>query len=168
VNCIGTRRISGAGPVPKTFSHRLLRQAPSRMAGGTVRIVDSTIFPASRTIAAALIELEHGALRELHWHPNADEWQYYIEGEGRMTVFGSEGIPPVPHGLIDATYGPDFRERLIEKDLHGQSKKRNKCRHRHRREPKHNHHLILPVQTAQHNRVCLVPTRSGSIIVKEW
>jgi oxalate decarboxylase len=26
----------------------------------------------------------------LHWHPNTDEWQYYIEGEGRMTVFGSE------------------------------------------------------------------------------
>jgi oxalate decarboxylase len=83
-------QISGAGPVPKTFSHRLLRQAPSRMAGGTLRIVDSTIFAASKTIAAALVELESGALRELHWHPNADEWQYYIEGEGRMTVFGSE------------------------------------------------------------------------------
>jgi len=27
-----------------------------------------------------------GGLRELHWHPNADEWQYYISGKGRMTV----------------------------------------------------------------------------------
>jgi oxalate decarboxylase len=26
-------------------------------------------------------------LRELHWHPNADEWQYYIAGQARMTVF---------------------------------------------------------------------------------
>jgi oxalate decarboxylase len=26
-------------------------------------------------------------LRELHWHPNADEWQYYLQGSGRMTVF---------------------------------------------------------------------------------
>ena len=34
--------------------------------------------------------IEPGGLRELHWHPNSDEWQYYIEGEGRMTVFGSE------------------------------------------------------------------------------
>jgi oxalate decarboxylase len=25
-------------------------------------------------------------MRELHWHPNADEWQYYITGKGRMTV----------------------------------------------------------------------------------
>jgi oxalate decarboxylase len=66
--------ISGAGPVPQTFSHRLLRQAPNQMAGGTVRIVDSTIFAASKTVAATLVELDPGALRELHWHPNADEW----------------------------------------------------------------------------------------------
>jgi oxalate decarboxylase len=74
--------------VPNTFSHRLLQQEPNPMAGGSVRIVDATNFPAS--IAAALVELEPGGLRELHWHPNADEWQYYIEGEGRMGVFGSE------------------------------------------------------------------------------
>jgi oxalate decarboxylase len=30
-------------------------------------------------------------MREMHWHPNNDEWQYYIEGSGRMTVFASEG-----------------------------------------------------------------------------
>ena len=30
-------------------------------------------------------------MRELHWHPNADEWQYYVRGRGRMTVFGSRG-----------------------------------------------------------------------------
>jgi oxalate decarboxylase len=83
-------RKTGAGPVLNTFSHRLLQQEPNRMAGGSVRIVDATNFPASKTIAAASVELEPGGLRELHWHPNADEWQYYIEGEGRMGVFGSE------------------------------------------------------------------------------
>ena len=31
-----------------------------------------------------------GAMRELHWHPNTDEWQYYISGQGRMTVFGAQ------------------------------------------------------------------------------
>ena len=36
------------------------------------------------------MELQPGALRELHWHQNSDEWQYYLEGEGRMTVFGSD------------------------------------------------------------------------------
>jgi oxalate decarboxylase len=30
-------------------------------------------------MAALIIELEPGAMREIHWHPDADEWQYYIE-----------------------------------------------------------------------------------------
>lgn len=59
------------------------------MPGGWVRIADQRVFPAS-TMSAALVELEPGGLRELHWHPTGDEWQYYIEGEGRMTVFGAE------------------------------------------------------------------------------
>jgi hypothetical protein len=25
--------------------------------------------------------------RELHWHPNASEWQFYLAGKVRMTVF---------------------------------------------------------------------------------
>jgi oxalate decarboxylase len=25
----------------------------------------------------------------MHWHPNADEWQYWIKGKGRMTVFNT-------------------------------------------------------------------------------
>jgi oxalate decarboxylase len=83
-------RRPGIGPVPRTFSHRLHDQTPIQTQGGKIRIVDATNFQASTTIAAALVELEPGALRELHWHPNADEWQYYLEGEGRMTVFGSE------------------------------------------------------------------------------
>lgn len=84
-------QMHGAGPVPQTFAHRMTAQDPQRMPGGNVRITDTTNFPASRTIAAALVELEPGAMRELHWHPNGAEWQYYLEGEGRMTVFGSEG-----------------------------------------------------------------------------
>ena len=34
--------------------------------------------------AAALVEIDPGGLREMQWHPNADEWQYCIEGRGRM------------------------------------------------------------------------------------
>ena len=78
------------GPAPKTFSHRLLRQTPLQTPGGTVRVADSTNFPIATRIAAALVEIEPGGLREMHWHPNNDEWQYWIEGTGRMTVFGAE------------------------------------------------------------------------------
>jgi oxalate decarboxylase len=82
---------SPAGPVPKSFSHRFLAQEPIKLAGGQVRIVDSSNFPAATTIAAALVEIEPGGLRELHWHPNTDEWQYYLSGSGYMTVFASSG-----------------------------------------------------------------------------
>jgi oxalate decarboxylase len=56
-----------------------------------VRISDSRNFPVDTTIAAALVEINPGGLREMHWHPNADEWQYYIEGQGRIGVFGASG-----------------------------------------------------------------------------
>jgi oxalate decarboxylase len=82
---------SPEGRVPQSFSHRLLEQPPVKAAGGQVRIVDSSNFPAATTIAAALVEIEPGGLRELHWHPNTDEWQYYLSGRGRMTVFASGG-----------------------------------------------------------------------------
>ena len=52
-----------------------------------MRIVDSTNFPAAANVAMAHVTLKPGALRELHGHPNADEWQYYIQGSARMTVF---------------------------------------------------------------------------------
>jgi len=79
------------GTVPLTFTHRLLAQEPLVTPGGSVRIVDSRNFPISTTVAAALVEIKPGAMREMHWHPNADEWQYYLTGQGRMTVFGGNG-----------------------------------------------------------------------------
>jgi oxalate decarboxylase len=82
---------AAAGTVPQSFSYRLPSQEPVKIAGGQVRIVDSTNFPAASTIAAALVEVDPGGLRELHWHPNTDEWQYYISGQGLMTVFASGG-----------------------------------------------------------------------------
>jgi oxalate decarboxylase len=84
-------KIAGATPVPQSFSHRLLAQQPIKTKSGTVRISDSSTFPVSKTIAAALVEVDPGGMRELHWHPNTDEWQYYIEGQARMGVFGASG-----------------------------------------------------------------------------
>jgi len=79
------------GTVPQSFSYKLLSQPPLRTPGGSVRIADSSNFPISKTIAAALVEIKPGAMRELHWHPNNDEWQYYLTGQGRMTVFAGNG-----------------------------------------------------------------------------
>jgi oxalate decarboxylase len=88
---LSSDKIAGATPVPQSFSHRLMAQKPIETSGGTVRIADSSIFPASVTIAAALVEIRAGGMRELHWHPSTNEWQYYIEGQARMGVFGASG-----------------------------------------------------------------------------
>jgi oxalate decarboxylase len=61
------------------------------LSSGTVRISDSRNFQVNTTTAAARVEINPGGLREMHWHPNADEWQYYIEGQGHMSVFGASG-----------------------------------------------------------------------------
>ncbi|BBF44024.1 oxalate decarboxylase [Lachnospiraceae bacterium KM106-2] len=75
------------GKVPHTFKHELINVEPIVSDGGTIRILDHSNFPACTTVAAALVEIEPGAMREIHWHSNQDEFQYYIQGEARMTVF---------------------------------------------------------------------------------
>jgi oxalate decarboxylase len=47
------------------------------------------MFEVSTTVAVAIVTVHPGGMRELHWHPNADEWQYYISGKARMTVLGT-------------------------------------------------------------------------------
>jgi oxalate decarboxylase len=76
---------------PRSYSWHMHAQGPTRTPGGQIRISDSRNFAVSERIAAALVEIAPGGMRELHWHPNADEWQYYLSGQGRMTVFASGG-----------------------------------------------------------------------------
>jgi oxalate decarboxylase len=77
---------------PQTHKYRLLGQEPHRIyAGGREWRVDAGRFPISKTITGVVLDLDPGALRELHWHPNADEWQYVIDGEVSVTLFGSHG-----------------------------------------------------------------------------
>jgi oxalate decarboxylase len=88
---LGSDKTVGSTAVPLSFSHKMMAQQPIKTRSGTVRITDTSVFPASKTISAALVEIEPGGLRELHWHPNTNEWQYYIEGQARMGVFAASG-----------------------------------------------------------------------------
>jgi oxalate decarboxylase len=82
--------VSGKGAPPHPFTFSLGSMAPTRETrGGTVRVVDSTNFTVSTTVAAALLTIQPGGMREMHWHPNADEWQYWIKGKGCMTIFNT-------------------------------------------------------------------------------
>src|SRR5260370_11471844 len=74
------------GKSPKDFAFRTMEMRPTKQTkGGEVRIVDSGNFKVTTT-AMAMVTVHPGGMRELHWHPNADERQYYIAGQGRMTV----------------------------------------------------------------------------------
>jgi oxalate decarboxylase len=80
------------GPSPIDFAFRTTQMPPTKKnRGGEVRIIDSTNFKIAANIAAAIVTVKPGGIRELHWHPNADEWQYFFAGKGRMTVFATGG-----------------------------------------------------------------------------
>jgi oxalate decarboxylase len=87
------RKAAGTLGISKhDFAFRVNQPAVTRHSnGGEVRIVDSSAFEVSTTVAAAIVTVHPGGMRELHWHPNADEWQFYIAGKGRMTVFATGG-----------------------------------------------------------------------------
>jgi oxalate decarboxylase len=80
------------GISPQDFAFRASQPAVEKNnRWGSVRIVDSNTFKVSNSVASALVTVKPGGMRELHWHPNADEWQYHISGQARMTVFTSGG-----------------------------------------------------------------------------
>jgi len=108
---------------PQRYTFKMTAMAPTvRSAGGEVRIVDSTNFAASTTVAAGLVRLKPGGMRELHWHPNASEWQFWLAGKGRMTIVMPEGrartmdfrandvgyVPPVAGHYIENTGDTDL------------------------------------------------------------
>ncbi len=76
----------------QTHKYRMLSQKPHSLeAGGREWRIGQELFPISTTVTGVILDLNPGGLRELHWHPNADEWQYVISGGVRVTLFGSHG-----------------------------------------------------------------------------
>ncbi|KAI0347967.1 Bicupin oxalate decarboxylase oxidase [Trametopsis cervina] len=79
------------GDAPMPYTYKLSQAKPTLLEGGSAKIVDSSVFNISTTIAAAEVTVEPGAMRELHWHPTQDEWSYFLEGNARVTLFASSG-----------------------------------------------------------------------------
>jgi oxalate decarboxylase len=109
--------IGGAAVASKyQYTFHMKAMEPTRSSkGGEVRIVDSSCFPVSTHIAAALVTLKPGGLRELHWHPTSSEWQFYIAGKGRMTVmFPVDNARTVDFNANDVGYVPSNAPHYIE------------------------------------------------------
>jgi oxalate decarboxylase len=100
---------------PNQHTFKMKSMAPTRATEkGEVRIVDSRNFPLVK-LAAALVTLKPGGLRELHWHPNSSEWQYWIAGKGRMTVFFPyDNARTVDFNANDVGYVPSNAPHYIE------------------------------------------------------
>ena len=87
---VDAQMAAATGKPPHSYVFRLGDMAPNREnKSGSVRIADSTNFFVSKTIAASRVTIKPGGLREMHWHPNADEWLYILKGTGRATVFNT-------------------------------------------------------------------------------
>ncbi len=107
----------GDAGLPKLRStFQLSDEAPIRKTrGGEVRIADSGNFEIAKTIAAALVTIHPGGMREMHWHPNADEWLYVIAGQGEATVFNTgpnavtQNFNPGDIGYIKRAFGHYLR-----------------------------------------------------------
>ncbi len=81
----------GTGSIDNKFLFKASAMKPTRVrAGGEVRIIDNKNFP-SRISRPAIVRLKPGGLRELQLASTLDEWQYYVSGKGRMTVFEAGG-----------------------------------------------------------------------------
>lgn len=83
--------ISPAGNIPTemTYSYHFSQQEPYTVPGGSVKIIDSVTFPIATDFAGALVTLEPGAMREMHWHPSSDEWNYFLSGQARITIYSA-------------------------------------------------------------------------------
>lgn len=81
---------AAAGKPPNPFVFPLADRPPDRETkSGTVRIADSSNFLVSTSVASSRVVVKPGGLREMHWHPNADEWAYFLKGTARVTVFNT-------------------------------------------------------------------------------
>jgi len=80
---------------------------PKICDGGTAKEVTVAEFPVSDKLAGVYMTLDPGGLRELHWHANAAEWAYVIDGNCRVTTIDPQGQAEiVDFGPGDVWYFP--------------------------------------------------------------
>src|SRR5438093_4929138 len=102
---IGTRRAEAGDPsfmnnVPDpllsgkelpTFKFALEKSKAKVIGMSTAREATVEQLPISKGIAGVSMQLEPGAMRELHWHATAAEWAFVDRGRVRTTVIGPGG-----------------------------------------------------------------------------
>jgi oxalate decarboxylase len=82
-------------PWPKESTHKFSLMTDVRARrdfdGGTFRLATVDEWPISKTMSGGLMVIKPGQIKELHWHPNANEFHFYLSGKGQVALFGSGG-----------------------------------------------------------------------------
>ena len=70
-----------------SYTYHWSQQKPYETPGGSVKILDPRTFPIASKFSVALVTIQPGAMRELHWHTTSDEWDYILQGSARATIY---------------------------------------------------------------------------------
>jgi oxalate decarboxylase len=99
-----------------SYTFKASTMKPTKQSdAGSVKIIDSRNFPASVKIAGAIVTVKPGCIREMHWHPNGSEWQYWVKGKGRMTVFpGEEKARTMDFNANDVGFVPNMAGHYVQ------------------------------------------------------
>ncbi|KAI0197115.1 oxalate decarboxylase oxdD [Xylaria flabelliformis] len=87
---ISKQNVTGSGGSlsgPNGYTYHWSQQEFHNTTGGSVKILDPLTFPIAEMFSAALVVLEPGAMREVHWHTTSDEWSYFLQGSARITIY---------------------------------------------------------------------------------
>jgi oxalate decarboxylase len=102
-------------PPAQSHKYSLLQRPTHEFPGGTMYLATAKEFPVSQGMSGGLMIIKPGCLRELHWHPNANEWHYYLRGQAQVLLFGSGGrakvsdFRPGDVAYLPAGYGHAIR-----------------------------------------------------------
>lgn len=83
---------AGIVPLQDSYTYHLSKAPPTHdTAGGTVKIIDPTTFPIASSFSAAVVTIKPGAMREIHWHTTSDEWNFFLQGHARISIYAAVG-----------------------------------------------------------------------------
>lgn len=71
----------------QSFSYSLEQAEPQVYAGGTSRQATSANIAQLSGLSVISLRVSPGAMREIHWHPNASELIYCLSGQGEVGIF---------------------------------------------------------------------------------
>lgn len=108
---------TAAGTVPRSqsYTYHFSNQPAHHVPGGSVKIIDPATFPIAANFSAAIVTVQPGGMREIHWHPSSDEWAFFIRGQGRGTLFSAPSTATTfDFRAGDVGYFPQSNSHYIE------------------------------------------------------